>query len=91
MVISGPVLQGEEPLALQTLHCTPINQSDRLPRPVRQSEDSPPSGSRGDGCEGRSQAGAGPSGAKEWTRGTRGHQARLARVRVRDAASGKRR
>uniref|UniRef100_A0A8K9V141 StAR-related lipid transfer (START) domain containing 13a n=1 Tax=Oncorhynchus mykiss TaxID=8022 RepID=A0A8K9V141_ONCMY len=28
LVISGPVLQGQDPQALQTLHCVPINQSD---------------------------------------------------------------
>ncbi|XP_061752778.1 stAR-related lipid transfer protein 13-like isoform X2 [Nerophis ophidion] len=34
MVISGPVLQGEEPLALQVLQCTPISQLEQnLPKP----------------------------------------------------------
>ncbi|XP_054611306.1 stAR-related lipid transfer protein 13 isoform X2 [Dunckerocampus dactyliophorus] len=33
MVISGPVLQGEEPLALQVLQCTPISQLEQnLPK-----------------------------------------------------------
>ncbi|XP_053703354.1 stAR-related lipid transfer protein 13 isoform X2 [Synchiropus splendidus] len=46
MVISGPVLQGEEPLALQVLQCTPIsqleqkqNQPDSDPPSVGDSED----------------------------------------------------
>lgn len=32
LVISGPVLQGEEPQALQVLQCTPISQLDNSPK-----------------------------------------------------------
>lgn len=32
LVISGPVLQGEEPQALQTLQCTPISQLESSPK-----------------------------------------------------------
>ncbi|XP_037543299.1 stAR-related lipid transfer protein 13 isoform X2 [Nematolebias whitei] len=32
LVISGPVLQGEEPQALQVLHCTPISQLQTSPK-----------------------------------------------------------
>ncbi|XP_068186455.1 stAR-related lipid transfer protein 13 isoform X2 [Antennarius striatus] len=32
LVISGPVLQGEEPQALQMLHCTPISKLDDSPK-----------------------------------------------------------
>lgn len=55
LVISGPVLQGEEPQALQTVRCTPIHQSDGSPHPVDQSFDSPSPTSQGNGYEGQSE------------------------------------
>ncbi|CAB1316923.1 unnamed protein product [Coregonus sp. 'balchen'] len=55
LVISGPVLQGEEPQALQTLHCVPINQSDGSPHPLHQSDNSTSPVAHGDGSEGQSE------------------------------------
>uniref|UniRef100_A0A8C7H8Z8 StAR related lipid transfer domain containing 13a n=1 Tax=Oncorhynchus kisutch TaxID=8019 RepID=A0A8C7H8Z8_ONCKI len=55
LVISGPVLQVEEPQALQTLHCVPINQSDDSPHPLHQSDNITSPVAHGDGSEGQSQ------------------------------------
>uniref|UniRef100_A0AAZ3SSJ6 StAR-related lipid transfer (START) domain containing 13a n=1 Tax=Oncorhynchus tshawytscha TaxID=74940 RepID=A0AAZ3SSJ6_ONCTS len=55
LVISGPVLQGEEPQALQTLHCVPINQSDGSPHPLHQSDNIMSPVAHGDGSEGQSE------------------------------------
>uniref|UniRef100_A0A4W5JTN3 Uncharacterized protein n=1 Tax=Hucho hucho TaxID=62062 RepID=A0A4W5JTN3_9TELE len=55
LVISGPVLQGEQPQALQTLHCVPINQSDGSPHPLHQSDNSTSPVAHGDGSEGQSE------------------------------------
>ncbi|XP_062262202.1 stAR-related lipid transfer protein 13 isoform X2 [Platichthys flesus] len=41
LVISGPVLQGEEPLALQVLQCTPISQLEPSPNNHQTDEDTP--------------------------------------------------
>nr|XP_019952887.1 PREDICTED: stAR-related lipid transfer protein 13 isoform X2 [Paralichthys olivaceus] len=38
LVISGPVLQGEEPQALQVLQCTPINQLEPSPTLMHQTD-----------------------------------------------------
>ncbi|KAM9846955.1 stAR-related lipid transfer protein 13-like [Aulostomus maculatus] len=38
MVISGPVLQGEEPMALQMLQCTPISQLEHISKQNHQSD-----------------------------------------------------
>uniref|UniRef100_A0A672ZLN8 StAR-related lipid transfer protein 13 n=1 Tax=Sphaeramia orbicularis TaxID=375764 RepID=A0A672ZLN8_9TELE len=40
LVISGPVLQGEEPHALQMLQCTPISQLENSPKHNHQTDDS---------------------------------------------------
>lgn len=55
LVVSGPVLQGEEPHALQTLHCVPINQLDGSPHPLHQSDNITSPVAHGDGSEGRSE------------------------------------
>ncbi|KAM6985956.1 stAR-related lipid transfer protein 13 [Aplochiton taeniatus] len=53
--ISGPVLQGEEPVALQVLHCTPIDQLQSMPHEaVHQSCASPPPECYGNGCDSQS-------------------------------------
>lgn len=38
LVISGPVLQGEEPQALQMLQCTPISQLETSPKPTHRAD-----------------------------------------------------
>ncbi|XP_070297242.1 stAR-related lipid transfer protein 13-like, partial [Salvelinus sp. IW2-2015] len=54
LVISGPVLHGEEPQALQTLHCVPINQSEDSPHPPHQSDDNSSRIALGNGSKGQS-------------------------------------
>ncbi|CAB1333296.1 unnamed protein product [Coregonus sp. 'balchen'] len=52
LVISGPVLHGEEPQALQTLHCVPINQSEDSHHPPHQSDESSSPIAHGNGSKG---------------------------------------
>uniref|UniRef100_A0A674A5Q9 StAR-related lipid transfer protein 13-like n=1 Tax=Salmo trutta TaxID=8032 RepID=A0A674A5Q9_SALTR len=54
LVISGPVLHGEEPQALQTLHCVPINQSEDSLHPPHQSDDNSSLIALGNGSTGQS-------------------------------------
>ncbi|KAM4620634.1 stAR-related lipid transfer protein 13-like isoform 2-T2 [Polymixia lowei] len=51
LVISGPVLQGEEPQALQMLQCTPISQLENSPKHNHQSDGSTSPISHGDNCK----------------------------------------
>ncbi|KAF7206446.1 stAR-related lipid transfer protein 13 isoform X3 [Nothobranchius furzeri] len=39
LVISGPVLQGEEPQALQVLQCTPISQLQNSPKEIHETDE----------------------------------------------------
>uniref|UniRef100_A0A8L0DPK5 StAR-related lipid transfer (START) domain containing 13a n=1 Tax=Oncorhynchus mykiss TaxID=8022 RepID=A0A8L0DPK5_ONCMY len=54
LVISGPVLHGEEPQALQMLHCVPINQSEDSLHPPHQSDDNSSPIALGNGSKGQS-------------------------------------
>lgn len=54
LVISGPVLQGEEPQALQTLQCTPINQLEPNPQHNHQNDNHNSSATLSDDCKDQS-------------------------------------
>lgn len=54
LVISGPVLQGEEPHALQMLQCTPISQLEHSPKHSHQTDGDTSSVSLTNDCKGQS-------------------------------------
>lgn len=51
MVISGPVLQGEEPHALQILQCTPISQLEQTPKQIHETDGDPSSDGLSSDCK----------------------------------------
>ncbi|XP_056141517.1 stAR-related lipid transfer protein 13-like isoform X2 [Lampris incognitus] len=61
LVISGPVLQGEEPQALQMLQCTPISQLETSPKHVHQSGGGTSPVSNDDNCEDQPMVSVSPS------------------------------
>ncbi|XP_051256668.1 stAR-related lipid transfer protein 13 isoform X1 [Dicentrarchus labrax] len=61
LVISGPVLQGEEPHALQMLQCTPISQLEHSPKHNHQTDGDASSVSITDDCKGQSEVSVSPS------------------------------
>ncbi|XP_061902957.1 stAR-related lipid transfer protein 13-like isoform X2 [Entelurus aequoreus] len=62
MVISGPVLQGEEPLALQVLQCTPISQLEQnLPKPGSPDDGETSHAHPSEDCDRLAVASAGPA------------------------------
>ncbi|XP_029924481.1 stAR-related lipid transfer protein 13 isoform X2 [Myripristis murdjan] len=61
LVISGPVLQGEEPQALQMLQCTPISQLENSPKHNHQTDGSTSSVSPGNNCKDQTVVNMSPS------------------------------
>nr|XP_020476081.1 stAR-related lipid transfer protein 13 isoform X2 [Monopterus albus] len=61
LVISGPVLQGEEPQALQKLQCTPINQLEHSPKLNHQTDNGTSPVSPSNGCKEQSIVNVSPS------------------------------
>ncbi|KAF7660885.1 hypothetical protein LDENG_00273140 [Lucifuga dentata] len=61
LVISGPVLQGDEPHALQMLQCTPISQLEKSPKHSCQNGGSTSSVSPTSDCKDQSMASVSPS------------------------------
>lgn len=64
LVISGPVLQGEEPHALQVLQCTPISQLEHSPKHDHQTDGDASFASLADDCKDQSTASVSPSRAE---------------------------
>lgn len=61
LVISGPVLQGEEPQALQMLQCTPISQLEQTPKHNHQTDVDTSSVSHTNYCKDQSTESVSPS------------------------------
>ncbi|TDH05108.1 hypothetical protein EPR50_G00138480 [Perca flavescens] len=61
LVISGPVLQGEEPHALQMLQCTPISQLEHSPKHNHQTDGDSSSVSLTNDCKPQSTVSVSPS------------------------------
>ncbi|KAM3601020.1 uncharacterized protein V6R79_006153 [Siganus canaliculatus] len=64
LVISGPVLQGEEPQALQMLHCTPISQLELSPKHDHQTDGDASPASLSNGCQDQPEVRVSPSSEK---------------------------
>nr|XP_043897577.1 stAR-related lipid transfer protein 13 isoform X3 [Solea senegalensis] len=62
LVISGPVLQGEEPQALQVLQCTPINQLELSPKQNHQTDGDTSALTIAGDCKDQSTESVSPSG-----------------------------
>uniref|UniRef100_A0A4W6FEX4 StAR-related lipid transfer protein 13 n=1 Tax=Lates calcarifer TaxID=8187 RepID=A0A4W6FEX4_LATCA len=61
LVISGPVLQGEEPQALQMLQCTPISQLGHSPKHNHETDGDTPAVTHTNDCEDQSMVSVSPS------------------------------
>uniref|UniRef100_A0A665VYX9 StAR-related lipid transfer protein 13 n=1 Tax=Echeneis naucrates TaxID=173247 RepID=A0A665VYX9_ECHNA len=61
LVISGPVLQGEEPQALQMLQCTPICQLENSPKHNHQTDGDTSAATLTDNCKDQSSVSVSPS------------------------------
>ncbi|KAA8586861.1 hypothetical protein FQN60_000697 [Etheostoma spectabile] len=61
LVISGPVLQGEEPQALQILQCTPISQLEHTPKHSHQTDGDSSSVSLTNDCKPQSTVSVSPT------------------------------
>lgn len=61
LVISGPVLQGEEPQALQMLTCTPISQLEHSPKQSHQTDGDMSAVSHSNDCKDQSMVSVCPS------------------------------
>uniref|UniRef100_UPI003AAC4A47 stAR-related lipid transfer protein 13-like isoform X2 n=1 Tax=Centroberyx gerrardi TaxID=166262 RepID=UPI003AAC4A47 len=61
LVISGPVLQGEEPHALQMLQCTPISQLESSPKHIHHTDSSTSSVPHGNDCKDEPMVSVSPS------------------------------
>lgn len=61
LVISGPVLQGEEPQALQMLQCTPISQLEQSPKHNHQTDEDASAVSLSKDCTDQSSVSVSPS------------------------------